>query len=397
MANNIGADLLSPQLWSARTQYLLKNTLVAGAICNTEERPALAMYGYRVHRPYTGDVYAMDYTKGVVPTFQDMTATDEYLDVDQAKIVAIFLDDTDKIQNKYDAMNKYTERASYQLRNQMDQKVLSMVSGALLSNSAAVTLDTSNVFKSFSEAKAALRNNGVEDTKPWYSVIDPDTQSVIEQTLAFNGFKVSDDVLVNGYGKGTYLGNWNGLEMFWSQNLPTTQLITFTDDPTADTTLIINGVSFMFKAAIGVVAGAVLIDAGSDVDVTLGTNLVAAINGTTPGTKYYPLSTADRAKLAAQGITASYAAGSNVLTLTGYGKMVIAGTQDTGTVATQTMIFPIGQMGAIDLVIQKEVEIEILRVTDGRKGSNATAFDMFGTKLFREGAQRTYKMTINKV
>lgn len=395
MANNIGPDLLSPALWSARTQFLLKKNLVGAAIANTEERAGLT-YGYRVHRPYHGDVYAVTYTKGTVPTFQDMTATDEYLDVDQAKIIPVYLDDIDKIQNKYQTLDLYANRMAYRMRDQIDQAVLANVSSAALSNSAAVTLDTTNVFKYFSEAKASLFNNGVEETKPWYAVVDGDTVSTIEQTLGFNGFKVSDDTLANGYGLAAYLGDWQGLKMFKSQNLPTTVDIVFTDDPAADSTLIINGVTFQFKAAIGTTAGAILIDAGSDVDVTLGTNAVAAINGTTPGSLYYPLAAANRAKLAAAGVTASYTAGSNTLTLTAYGKMVIAGTQATGTAGTQTMSLIVGQMGAIDLVLQKEVETEILRVTDGRKGYNMTTFDLFGTKMFVEGAQRTYKMTVNK-
>ena len=396
MSNNIGPDLLSPALWSARVQVLLKNHLVAGAIANTEERAGLT-YGYRVHRIYTGDVYAVTYTKATAPTFQDMTATDEYLDVDQAKIIPMYLDDIDKIQNKYQTLDIYSLRMAYQMRNQIDQKVLSEVSNALLGNTTAVTLDTTNVFKYFSEAKASLFNNGVEDTKPWYTVIDADTASLIEQTFAFNGFKVSDDALVNGYGVKEYVGDWQGLQVFKSQNLPTSVSIVYSDDPTNTTTLILNGVTFIFSAAIGTTAGAVLIDAGSDVDVTIGTNLVAAINGTTPGTKYYPLAAADRAKLAAQGVSASYVAGSNTLTITSFGKMVLGGTEDNATVGTQTMSLIIGQLGAIDLVLQKEVETEILRVTDGRRGQNITTFDLYGTKMFREGAQRTYKLSINKL
>jgi hypothetical protein len=393
--NNIGPDLLSPALWSARVQVLLKNTLVGAAIANTEERAGLT-FGYRTHRPYTGDVYAVTYTKGTAPTFQDMTATDEYLDVDQAKIIPMYLDDIDKIQNKYQTLDIYSLRMAYQMRNQIDQKVLSEVSNALLGNSTALTLDTTNVFKAVSNAKADLFNNGVEDTKPWYAVVDGDTVSLIEQCLAFNGFKVSDDALVNGYGVKNYVGEWQGLSMFKSQNLPSTVDIVFSDDPTTTHTLIINGITFTFLASIGTTAGAVLIDGSSDVDVTIGTNLVAAINGTTPGSLYYPLSAANRAKLAAQNVQASYVAGTNTLTLTAAGKMVIAGTQTTGTVGTQTMSLLVGQMGAIDLVLQKEVETEILRVTDGRKGQNITTFDLYGTKMFREGAQRTYKLKITK-
>lgn len=395
MANNIGPDLLSPALWSARVQYLLQNTLVGAAICNTEERAGLK-FGYRTHRPYTGDVYAVTYTKGVAPTFQDMEATDEYLDVDQAKIIPMYLDDIDQIQNKYQTLDIYSMRMAYQMRNQIDQKIFTEVLNALLGNPTAFTLDTSNVFRYFSNAKAELFNNGVEDTKEWYSVVDGDTVSIIEQVLGFNGFKISDEVLERGYGVKNYVGNWQGLEMFKSQNLPTTVDIVFSDDPTTTHTLIINGVTFTFIATLAGVAGQVLIDAGSDVDVTIGTNLLAAINGTAVGTKYVQLSNANRAKLASQGVTASYVSGTNTLTITAAGKMTIAGTQTTGVVGTQTMTMPIGQMGAIDLVLQKDVETEILRVTDGRKGYNITTFDLYGTKMFREGAQRTYKLKVTK-
>lgn len=392
MANNIGPDLLSQALWSARVQVLLKNTLVGAAIANTEERAGLT-FGYRTHRPYTGDVYAVTYSKGVAPTFQDMTATDEYLDVDQAKIIPMYLDDIDKIQNKYQTLDIYSTRMAYQMRNQIDQKVLEQVSNALLGNSTAITLDTSNCFKAFSNAKAELFNNGVEDTKPWYAVVDGDTISTIEQTFAFNGFKVSDDALVNGFGVKSYVGDWQGLQMYKSQNLPTALNIVWTN-PSDAQTFILNGVTFTFKSTIGTTAGNVLLD-GSEVDTTMG-SLVKAINGSAVGSDYVQLSAADRAKLASSGVVAAYSTSTNTLTLTSHGKMVITGTLQTATLGTQTMSLIVGQMGAIDLVIQKEVETEILRVTDGRKGQNITTFDLYGVKMFREGAQRTYKLSITK-
>lgn len=395
MANSIGNDLLSPQVWSARLQFLLKNSLVGAAIANTEERAGLT-YGYRVHRPYTGDVYAVTYTRDTAPTFQNLVATDEYLDVDQAKIIPWYVDDIDSIQNKYSAMDAYVTRSSYQMRNTIDQTILAQVTNAALSNSAAFTPSTSNIFQKFSEAKAALFNNGVEDNKSWYAVVDGDTVSVIEQVLGFNGFKISDDVLENGWGIANYLGNWMGLEMFRSQNLPSTVDVVWSNDPSDAETFIVNGVTFTFKGTLGSTAGQVLIDAGSDVDVTIGTNLVAAINGTAVETKYIQLSDGDRAKLASQRVTASYVTGTNTLTITAAGKITLGGTQTLGVAGTQTMSLMLGQMGNVDLVIQKDVSVRMQRVTDGRQGENATTFALFGTKMFREGAQRTYKMTINK-
>lgn len=396
MPNNIGPDLLSPALWSARVQRLLKNNLVGAAIANTEERAGME-FGYRTHRPYTGDVYAQTYVKGVAPTFQNMEATDEYLDVDQAKIIPMYLDDIDKIQNKYQTLDIYSKRMAYQMRNQIDQKVLSEFRNALLGNSVAFSLDTTNVFAKFSNAKAELFNNGVEDTTPWYTILDGDTVSTIEQVLAFNGFKVSDETLVNGYGKSTYVGDWQGLRVYKSQNLPTTWDVVYSDDPANASTAILNLVTFTFVTTLTGVAGQVLIDAGSDVDVTIGTNFLNAINGGAgAGTTYVALSDANRAKLASQSVVATYVSGTNTLTIRAAGKMTLTGTLSNATLGTQTMILPVAQMGNVDLVLQKDVETEILRVTDGRKGQNITTFDLYGTKMFREGAQRTYAMTINK-
>jgi hypothetical protein len=392
MANSIGDGLLSPALWSARIQHLLHNSLISGAIANTEERAGLK-FGYRVHRPYTGDVYAMDYTRDTVPTFQDMVATDEFLDVDQAKIVPLYLDDIDDIQNKYNAMNQYATRSAYQLRNDIDQTVLAQVTNALLSNSAAVSLTTSNVFQKFSEAKAAMFNNGVEDMKPWYAAIDGDTVSVIEQTLAFNGFRVSDDVMVNGWGIANYLGDWAGLHMYRTQNLPTALDVVWSNNPTNAQTFILNGVTFTFVSSLGSTAGNVVLDGA--VDNTMA-SLVLAINGGAVGSVYVQLSDSDRAKLAAQGVTASYDAGTNTLSIAAAGKMTLTGDFSNGVKGTQTMDLMIAQMGNVDLVIQDEVDVRISRVTDGRQGQIATAFTLYGTKMFREGAQRTYKMTINK-
>jgi len=394
MANNIGPDLLSPALWSARVQKLLKNSLCGAAICNTEERVGLK-FGYRTHRPYTGDVYAQTYTKGVAPTFLNMNATDEYLDVDQAKIIPMYLDDIDEIQNKYKTMDIYSQRMTYQMRNQIDQKIFSLVPNALLGNTTPFTLDTTNVSAKYGQAKADLFNNGCEDTIPWYAVADADTISTIEEVRTFNGFKISDDTLVNGYGLGAYLGDWKGLKMFKSQNLKTSVDIVWSADPANPSTLIINGVTFNFVTPIGSAAGNVLLNGA--IDTTMAA-LVNAINNSATGlgTTWIQLSDADRAKLASQGIAASYVDATNTLTITGFGKMTIAGTQATGTVGTQTMVMPVGQMGAIDLVVQKDVSIEILRVTDGRRGYNITAFDLYGVKMFREGAQRTYAMTVYK-
>lgn len=73
---------------------------VALAICNTELRDVLTD-GTRVHRPYRSSMRGQDYVKGTaITTFNDLTGTNEYLDVDTVKVVPFYVDDLDTLQNK---------------------------------------------------------------------------------------------------------------------------------------------------------------------------------------------------------------------------------------------------------------------------------------------------------
>ena len=67
---------------SNRIQKLLQKALVSREIANMEERAQLTN-GIKVHRPYHSDVQVNTYTKGTAVSIQDITATDEYLTVDQ--------------------------------------------------------------------------------------------------------------------------------------------------------------------------------------------------------------------------------------------------------------------------------------------------------------------------
>jgi len=134
MANNLSA--FSPEYWSNRVQRLLKKSLVAREIANMEER-AIMSNGLKVHRPYHSDVRVNNYTKGTAVTVQDVTATDEYLTVDQTRESTVYIDQIDVIQNKYDTANKYTARIAYQLQRDIDGKFLNEIPNASLTLDAA--------------------------------------------------------------------------------------------------------------------------------------------------------------------------------------------------------------------------------------------------------------------
>lgn len=364
------------------------------AIASTEERSSLT-YGDRVHRPYHSRIPVQTYTKGSAITMSDVNTTDEYLDVDQAKLAGFYLDDIDKIQNKYNTMDKLTVETGYQVSNLIDRNILGQVANFSLGNTTAASLAVGNLVEAFSTAKATLFNNGAEESKDWYTVVDGDTAALIEQVTLFNGFQKADSVLEKGWGLNMYMGKWLGLNIFKSQNLPTSAVLTIANAPSDGETVTINGVVFTFKTTLGTTAGQVLINSTADAAAL---NLSRAINGTgTSGTDYYPLATADRTALTNRGVTSTPTAGSDIVTVTSAGKMTLAETlagSGDGW-ATQTMKMPVGVMGNIDLVLQSNVNT-VFKDVDDKLGKNVITWALYGYKTFVEGAQRGYSLYINK-
>jgi len=285
MANNLLA--FSPEYWSARAQFLLKKMLVAREIANMEERATLKN-GVKVHRPYHSDVKVNTYTKGTSVTPQDVTATDEYLTVDQTKEATVYIDDVDVIQNDYNAANLYIDRISYALKRDIDGAFLARVvdatyavddatfSGGTSGNGISATV--SNVFKLFTTVEATLNNNNVEDTKPWFAVITPDLKALLQQTNLANGFNQADAAL-NGTLKGMgYLATWGNFNIFVSNNVKHVAKFTTSAILVAGETVVINGVTFTAAADNSAAnAGEFSIQATED---TCMATLVTAINGT---------------------------------------------------------------------------------------------------------------------
>jgi len=374
------------EVWSKRVQNLLKRILVATQIASTEERSNLKK-GDTVHRPYSSDLYAQDYTKGTDVTMLDVDTTDETITVDTTKVVPIYIDEVDNVQSFYKIADKQTSRAAYVLRNVIDQAVLAHTKDASNSSASLITLSTSNVVSSFSNVKADLVNNGVEDEMSWCAVVDPDTISILEQYFTGNGFKVADETIRNGY-KGDFLG----LKFYESTNIPTTVSLGLATNVTAGDTVTINGVTFTFVASP---ASAGDVDIGGSVD-TSAANLAAAINGGSgAGSAYIALSDADRGKLSRSNVVATAVAGDDVVNLTANKKMVLSETLTDGTdgFGDQTKHCYVGQTGAIELIMQSMVKTAI-KDEPKKLGKNFLTWTLFGTGIFNEGKERIYDLKL---
>ncbi len=284
MANSL--DAFSPEYWSARIQILLKQSLVSRAIANFEER-ALLTNGTQVHRPYMSDVQVNTYTKGTDVTPQDITATDEYLTVDQTKEVTVYIDEVDVVQNKYQVANTYADRMGYQLKKEMDSAFLNEVANATLTMDASdfggtagngIDVSASNIISVFSKANAKMNNQNIEDTKRWFAVITPNVEAIIQQSFIFNGFVKADQGLL-GMGRGNGLiGRYLNFDIYSSTQVKHVNKFTTSAILVAAETVTIAGVAFT-ACADGAASGAGGFSIQASEDLCMAT-LVTAINGT---------------------------------------------------------------------------------------------------------------------
>ena len=397
MANDLTA--FSPEYWSARMQALLSKTMVSRMVANFEEQ-AMMRDGDVVNRPYHGDFHANTYTKGTAVSIQDVATTNEYLSIDTTKEVSFYVDEIDRIQNKYEAANALINRAAYVLKNDMDGDFFDEIANANLdiddgdiggTSGSSITLSSSNVVKTFTTCKAEMYNNRVEDSKPWYAVIDPNTAAIIEQSAVANGFNLADATFRNGY-----VGDAFGFRMLVSNNLRSSVSLGLATNPTNGDTIVINGVTFTFVDTLGTTAGNVHICSTAAKTVT---NLVTALNalGTsiTSATDagYVAISTANRNKLEQVRLTATD--NTTAVGLTANGKLVLSETltDTTDAFGDQTIHNYICQSGATDMVIQKDVSVQKNKVED-KTGYNFLTYDLYGLKTFTEGADRMLDLKI---
>lgn len=383
MTNSI--DAFIPELWSARHQKLRKAMLVSAAVSSFEEQAGLK-FGDRVHRPIGPDFVVDNYTRNTDTTAQDNTTSDEYMDINRQKVVAWDLDKMDILQSKYDIEAESFDRATYQIKNEMDSYRLREVSGASNTGDAGqagwsagtpVTLTPSVCTQFFENCKAVLRTARVEDDRPWYAIVTPKVTSVIAQTFVGNGFQLADSTLKNGY-----KGDAFGLKIYESTNVMHTQTITLSTVVNTNT-VTVAGVPFLF-ATVATNPGDV--DLGAT-DTDAAANFVLAFNGTgTPSaTTYIELSAANRKIIKWLNAIASSALG--VITIKTAGEVVYSKSGSPVTLGTQTANCEIGRMGAVDMVVQMDPEIQKNKLPR-QSGYAYQVYDLYGTKLFTEGAVR---------
>lgn len=403
MANAITA--LSPTYWSKIMGVKLYKKNVFRNIASFREEAVLTN-GQIVDRPYRADVYVQPYTKGTALTAQDITATSDQLTVDKIFAALIYIDDVDKVQNKWDAASAWTEEIITRLSNQMDADCLfagaynaadSVDYNDLDSNQTAgvpINLSTLNVLNMFTVSARKLSVNNVDGANRFFT-ISPQVKQVLLTYLAGR-----ESILGDRTGEAGNIGRYMGFELYESNNLTAQVRITPAAVPTDGLTLIINGVTITFENTPATVTSGFAVDVEADVATQID-SLVTMINTPTtdaattgkPATGTY-LAAIQRGWFAVDGTTYIdiYIKGaSQIATLTG------TYTNATGTNVTYYKQLNLcGEKGAIDFVAQKEPSAKMAStVSAGKDGMNVLCKDLYAVGVFQDMKQRLFRVEVD--
>lgn len=395
MANSLTA--LSPTYWSKRMGSKRYKANIFRAFASFEEQETLSD-GLKVDRPYRADIVVENYSKGTALSAQDVTATSDQLTVDVVKALLIYIDNVDKIQNKYNAAEAWISEAMKRLNTALDARFLYEVFNANdtvddgdvggTANSP-ISLTVSNVFdmlaavnQKFDVANVPLENRLL--------TISPQVKNVIIKKL-----EGKETLLGDKTGEFGNIGRYAGLEFFLTNNLPASARWTPANNPSNNDTITINGITFTFVSSIGTTAGNVLI--GGNTATTLD-NLVALINAggasSDAGVSNVALSVANQRTVqqwvAVDGTTYVdvRVMGGSYVTVTG------SDAADTWTLKTQHLLA--SYKGAIDVVVQKAPSVEMAStVSAGKSGMNILPMTLAGFRTFYQGKNEIFDVQID--
>lgn len=385
-------------------QEIFQKTLVAKDIMNFRLEPMLT-YGGSVTRVAMdlSNVLVRTTVRGSASTIDSITDTAESLTINLEKEVAFHISDGEVTQTgPLKAMQFAGKELARKLAIDLDGRCFGEVvnasysfdSGDLTtgtSSGTAITLNSTTVPQMTTRLGAKLRNKNKQDVMTNMAlVVDSYAASDISQFIISKNIDLAGAVFKNGY-----VGDVSTAQMYISENLTSTSVLSLATNVTANDTITYNGVTWTAKA-VPAVAGE--FDIGADADATR-VILANAFNGSATGqnsaTGYFEVSAANRLLL--DGVVATDSPSANTLTIvrTGGGRVVVSETltDATDTWSSNYLNCYYGKKGAIDLVVQDTKEVDV-RPTADRRGNNVFSSYLAGVKTFADGAKKFLNVKI---
>lgn len=373
------------------------------AIANTQLRNLLAGEGRKAHRTILSYPASATYTPGTDLSLTTITGSKETLEVDTFIASAVSIDDTEEKQSILGLGSKIMRSMMKDHKNRMEQAVLAQITnaqhtlddgnvGGISGNN--MTLNTDAIPQVFVSADTKL--DAIDAPKAGRTaVVGSHFMRWLKLQQSGRDTQFGDGV--NTRGVVTNLFGWDIIE---SNNLPYTAVLTMVTDPSNGEQVVIAGVTFEFNTTLGSDPGD--LHATGTVDNTR-LNFANALNA--PATAITEAAAAGYTAISAENvfllrdkrrIVATDSAGSDTLTITGYGDIVVSDTLtasgDGWGSQRQDALFAV--RGCVDQVVQMPPKIEVSRDPD-QFADIVKSLIGYGVKTFADGAREMVRGKIN--
>jgi hypothetical protein len=382
-------------------QELFQKVLVSKEIANTRLLPNLT-YGQSVDRVAydISGVLVRTITIGTDRTVDTVSDTRETLTVSTKKGTTFAISEYEKVQaGPLNPAAVIGGKVAHKLAEYIDADVFGQVSGALYSfdngdltttasTGTAITLNSTTVPQMVSRMPAKLSNYNNQTLVDLVFVVDSYAAGDVAQYLLGKNIDLAGAVFKNGY-----TGPVSNADMYVSNNLSSKLVLTTTGTFSDTETIVINGITFTAVASIGSTAGNFLIGANAAASLT---NLAGLINnpGTTSSTQV-ALSAANQIVVSNNLRLAATAATTTCTIIgTGSGRLTVSETCANASFTTNYINCYFGKRGAIDLVIQDQVDME-MRDEPKQRTTNIFADALYGVKLFSDGTVKFLNVLVN--
>lgn len=176
-----------PEFWSKKLNKKLDDVGVMKDCVNKDYEGEIKKCGDKVNIQEVGDITISDHDGDTTLTYQDLTATDLALEIDQEKYFAFKINDVTKAQANQKLTDKYIARAAFAIEMIKDTFLLSKRADVHADNVVTpMALTKDNVYQLFVELKKRLRKSNAISQKgkdaagrrPW-AVVNPDIEALI--------------------------------------------------------------------------------------------------------------------------------------------------------------------------------------------------------------------------
>lgn len=406
MAQNLDAFKTA---FSNTYQEIFQKVPVAMKVANTRLLSDL-FYGKAIERVYVdiSSTYVEDITQYSDMTAQTVSDTAETLTVNNNKGIMFQISEKEMVQaGPLNPAEFIGSQLAQKVAIYVDADVLYETTNALYdfdngdlttttSTGTPITINSTTAPQMVMRLPAKLRNKTNQVITAGSNlafVIDAYGIADLFQYLLGKNADFVNSLFQNGYVNEQVAG----AKVYASENLTGEAVLYTPQTPTDGDTVVIGGVTFTFNTTLTTTAGSVLISGSAD---AARANLVALINAPGTSTTYgTALSSADQTTITKTlRLTATNDNSADTMTIVGKGsgRLALAGTlTNTNNTWSKNFIHAyFGKAGAIDVVIQKDVKVD-MRPEPKQPTTNIISRVLYGIKTFQDGAQKFLDVLID--